>query len=84
LAQEHHPDKNSSPNAKDKFAEINKYQPYHLVHMRSSPIRPNAKYMIRRAQLNKILILALKIRIFSTSLSKQDMEGEAGEEDMLI
>jgi molecular chaperone DnaJ len=24
LAQEHHPDKNSSPDAKDKFAEINK------------------------------------------------------------
>jgi molecular chaperone DnaJ len=30
MAQELHPDKNSSPNAKDRFAEINKYLPYYF------------------------------------------------------
>ena len=28
MAQTHHPDKNPSPDAKDKFAEINKYASY--------------------------------------------------------
>ncbi len=31
LAQEHHPDKNSSANAKDKFSEINKYLAFSLI-----------------------------------------------------
>ena len=64
LAQELHPDKNSSPNAKDRFAEVNKYHTYHAVLTRRSPIRINAEIMTRLAQHKKTLSRGSKIRIF--------------------
>lgn len=64
LAQELHPDKNSSPNAKDRFAEVNKYAHLYLVPTKLSQIKPNAKIMIRPALLSKTLSKDLKMKIF--------------------
>jgi DnaJ-class molecular chaperone len=64
LAQELHPDKNSSPNAKDRFAEVNKYHTYHAAHTRRSRTRINAKIMTRLALRKKTLSRDSKIRIF--------------------
>lgn len=80
LAQELHPDKNSSPNAKDRFAEVNKYHTYHAVLTRRSLIRINAEIMTRLAQHKKTLSRDSKIRIFlatweEASAASTDEEG---------
>ena len=64
LAQELHPDKNSSPNSKDRFAEVNKYPPHHAAHTKHFPIRINALIMIRLAPLRTTPFRDSRMRIF--------------------
>ena len=81
MAQELHPDKNNSPNAKDKFAEINKYISAYIVHMKSYRMRVREKTMITLDQQSRIPSLGFKIKIFLTNLDqeafKEDEEGSS-------
>ena len=80
LAQELHPDKNSSPNAKDRFAEVNKYPPHHAAHTKHFPIRINALIMIRLAPLRTTPFRDSRMRIFLVTW-EADSEGSMGEGD---
>ena len=77
MAQEHHPDKNPSPQAKDKFAEINKYPLLYSVPTRSSRIAAKEIPMIKPDQQTKILMLGFRIRIFSASFEVGVLVGRA-------
>ena len=79
LAQEYHPDKNSSPEAKEKFTVINKYNFYDLVPIRYCQMLQKDKCMIKLDKLGKEMLLniipimmemlkASTIRIYSISL----------------
>lgn len=53
LAQEYHPDKNPSADAKEKFTQINKYQLSYSVHIKSCRTPAKDKCMTRLATLGK-------------------------------
>ncbi len=74
LAQELHPDKNSSPGAKDKFAEANKYSWKYIAHMKYYQIKAKGGPMIRQDRLSRILSRDLRIRIFLV-LWREALEG---------
>jgi hypothetical protein len=59
-----HPDKNSSPNAKDKFAEANKYTTHDQAHTKCCLMHKKGKTTIKLAQPSKILSKEQIKRIF--------------------
>ena len=56
LAQELHPDKNPSPEAKEKFTQVNKYQCHHLAPTNYCPIPPKDRCTIKLATLAKAVM----------------------------
>lgn len=75
LAREEHPDKNPKPEAKDKFAEINKYPPRYPVPTRFSRMPTRGRSTIRLAQ-QTIPTLGLRTRTSSASLEVVVLEEE--------
>jgi hypothetical protein len=56
LAQEYHPDKNSSPEAKEKFTRINKYLSSYIAHTKFYQIHPKDSSTIKRDKQVRVML----------------------------
>jgi len=94
LAQEYHPDKNPSPEAKERFTQINKYHSSHSVPMRYSLIRPKSRCTIRRGTRGRAVLRIIAtitrvvqgstMRTFSASLEGSEQIGSIWEASMIF
>jgi hypothetical protein len=67
LAQQYHPDKNASPEAKEKFTIINKYTLIYSVLMRYCLMLPKGRCTIRLVRLEKEMLQTITTIITGSS-----------------
>jgi hypothetical protein len=83
LAQEYHPDKNSSPEAKEKFTQINKYFTSYIAHTKFYQIHPKDSSTIKldkqvRVTLRVTIILMVVVALVRKTFSINSKDFKVG------